>query len=52
VTAKTATDGFSDLMGVGRADLTVEWLVADASKPYHHMFDAETVAIARERLKG
>jgi len=51
VTARTAKDGFSDLMGVGRAYLTVVWLVADASKPYHHMFDAQTVAIARERLK-
>jgi hypothetical protein len=50
VTAKTAATGFNNLMGVGRPRLTLEWLVADASKPYHHMFDAETVAIARERL--
>jgi hypothetical protein len=32
------------------ADLTVEALVADATKVYHHLFSASTVAIAERRL--
>lgn len=44
------TRGFGYLVDAGRLDLTVEALVADAGKPYHHLFDSETVEAARQRL--
>jgi hypothetical protein len=31
---------------LGARTLTVEALVADSSKPYHHLFDPETVQAA------
>src|SRR4051812_21154477 len=42
--------GFGYLAAAGRLDLTVEALVADASKPYHHLWEQEVVRAAEERL--
>src|SRR3954454_15180222 len=42
--------GFGYLADSNRLDLTVEALVADSSKPYHHLFDPETVQAAIDRL--
>ncbi len=50
VTRATPTRGFGDLLMAQRPDLTVEALVVDTSKPYHFLFDATTVAMARKRL--
>lgn len=50
VTREDAARGFGYLEDAGRLDLTVEFLVADETKPYHSLFSAEAVARARERL--
>jgi hypothetical protein len=42
--------GFLYLKDAGRLDLSVEALVADASRPYHSMFSKEAVSAARARL--
>jgi hypothetical protein len=42
--------GFGYLKDANRLDLTVEALVADPSKPWHHLFDADVVQAARDRL--
>jgi hypothetical protein len=44
------TLGFSHLENARRPDLMVETLVLDESKPYHHLFAAETVRTARVRM--
>ena len=44
------TEGFGHLEAAERPDLMVETLVLDASKPYHPLFPATTVQIARERM--
>jgi hypothetical protein len=44
------TEGFGHLEEAERPDLMVETLVLDASKPYHRLFPAATVQIARERM--
>jgi len=44
------TQGFGHLENAGRDDLMVETLVLDASKPYHQLFPAATVEMARERM--
>jgi hypothetical protein len=44
------TDGFGHLEEAERPDLMVETLVLNASKPYHRLFPAATVQIARERM--
>ena len=45
-----STQGFGHLEEAERPDLMVETLVLDASKPYHWLFSATTVQIARERM--
>jgi hypothetical protein len=52
VTRRRPTRGFGELVAKGRADLTVEALVVDSTKPYHSYFDAPTVSVAQERLAG
>lgn len=47
---KTPTEGFDHLAEAGRPDLMVETLVVDASRPYHHLFNATTVAQAQANL--
>jgi len=47
---RDTTKGFGHLAQAGREDLMVESLVVDESRPYHELFSAATVAIARERL--
>jgi hypothetical protein len=42
--------GFGYLEAANRLDLTVEALVVDPTKPYHHLFDEEMVRAAIERL--
>jgi hypothetical protein len=42
--------GFGYLADADRLDLTVEALVADPSKPYHHLFAADTIQAAVDRL--
>ena len=42
--------GFGHLQAAGRLDLTVEALVADPRKPYHHLFPGSAVAAAASRL--
>jgi hypothetical protein len=42
--------GFGYLKDDGRLDLTLEALVADPGKPWHHLFDAEVVQAACARL--
>lgn len=42
--------GFGYLKAAERLDLTVEALLIDASKPYHHLFDPDVVEAAVERL--
>jgi hypothetical protein len=44
------TLGFGHLEAAGRHDLMLENLVIDETKPYHRLFSAETVRIARERM--
>jgi len=44
------TQGFGHLENAGRDDLMVETLVLDASKPYHQLFPAATVEMARQRM--
>jgi hypothetical protein len=47
---KTPTEGFDHLAEAGRPDLMVETLVVDASRSYHHLFNATTVAQAQANL--
>lgn len=42
--------GFGYLADAQRLDLTIEALVTDPSKPYHHLFAPETVQAAIDRL--
>jgi hypothetical protein len=44
------TLGFSHLEAAGRPDLMLETLVLDETKPYHHLFTAKTVELARARM--
>jgi hypothetical protein len=44
------TQGFGHLEEANRPDLMVETLVLDSSKPYHRLFSAMTVQIARSRM--
>lgn len=44
------SDGYDIIAGSGRRDLTVESLVVDASKPYHHLFSEKTIELCRQRL--
>jgi hypothetical protein len=50
VVSDAPSRGFGYLEAAGRLDLTVEALVADRSRPYHHLFDEEMVGAAVERL--
>lgn len=43
--------GFGYLEAEGRLDLTVEWIVADSSRPFHHLFDQEMIDAAGARLQ-
>lgn len=43
--------GFGYLKAADRLDLSVEALVIDADKPYHHLFDADVVEAALQRLE-
>lgn len=44
------TEGFGHLEAANRPDLMVETLVLDSSKPYHRLFPATTVQMARDRM--
>lgn len=50
VSRDDATRGFGYLQDAGRLDLTVEALVADETKPYHHLFTENAVVAAKARL--
>jgi hypothetical protein len=50
VLADEPSRGFGYLADANRLDLTLEAMVADPSKPYHHLFDPETVQAAISRL--
>jgi hypothetical protein len=50
VTREAATRGFGYLEDAGRQDLTVEAIVVDESKPYHHLFSPEAIAASAARL--
>jgi HKD family nuclease len=47
---KSGTDGFDTILKADRPELTVEFLVVDALKPYHDLFPAETRRVSAERL--
>lgn len=49
---RDTTKGFGHLADAGREDLMLESLVVDASRPYHYLFSAATVATARGRLEA
>jgi hypothetical protein len=46
------TEGFNHLADQGSFDLTVERLVLDSEKPYHHLFSEETKERARSNLRS
>lgn len=50
-TVSTVTRGATILAQAGRLDLLVETLVLDRTKPYHSLFDADTLVSARRNLK-
>jgi hypothetical protein len=50
VTRDDVTRGFGYLQDAGRVDLTVEALVVDEAKPYHHLFNEEAVLSSQARL--
>lgn len=45
------TEGFDVILEHGGPDLTVEWLVVDATKPYYDLFEERTRRLAAERLE-
>jgi hypothetical protein len=47
---KKRTSGFDHLANANRADLMVETLVLDESKPYHRFFTNSTIDVARKRM--
>jgi len=51
VTRDDATRGFGYLQAAGRLDLTVEALVVDEAKPYHHLFSENAVVSSAARLR-
>lgn len=52
VVSEQPSRGFFYLKEAGRLDCTVEALVADPTRPWHHLFDAEVIEAARERLEA
>ena len=50
-TVSTVTNGASILARADRCDLLVETLVLDRKKPYHSLFDADTLANAKRNRK-
>ena len=50
VTRDDATRGFGYLQDAGRLDLTVEALVVDEDKAYHHLFSRKAVEMSQARL--
>jgi hypothetical protein len=51
-TIRRHTDGLDILLQAGRVDLTLEWLVADDTKPYHDLFNARSQQLARDRIEA
>jgi hypothetical protein len=47
---RNRTSGFDHLEAAERPDLMLETLVLDSSKPYHRLFTAPTIEIARARM--
>jgi HKD family nuclease len=45
------TEGFDVILGADRADLTVEALVVNQTKPYHDLFTERTRQLSAERLR-
>lgn len=45
------TLGFGHLAEQRRPDLMLEQLILDTTKPYHHLFSARTIELARERME-
>ena len=50
VMSEEPSRGFGYIAAADRLDLTVEAKVADPARPYHHLFDAELVRAAEDRL--
>lgn len=50
-TIRKHTDGLDILLQAGRVDLTLEWLVLDGSQPFHDLFSARSIDIARARIE-
>jgi hypothetical protein len=50
VTSDEPSRGFGYLKDAGHLDFTVEALVADPARPWHHLFDGDVVQAARDRL--
>ena len=49
--SKPAPQGFGIIEEAGRLDLSLELLVLDESKPYHHLFGPEVITAAAERME-
>lgn len=49
-TVERHTKGFGHLEAAGRDDLMLESFVLDESKPYHRLFNAQTVRTAQDRM--
>jgi HKD family nuclease len=45
------TDGFDEMIKAGHPELTVEFLLVDADKPYHSLIPADIRAVSEERLR-
>jgi hypothetical protein len=49
---RSPTEGLEHLAEAGRPDLMVESAVLDATKPYHHLFTAQTKSDARATMNA
>lgn len=49
---KPSTIGFGIIEDADRLDLSVEVLVVDEDRPYHHLFSAEAVEAAHSRIEA
>ncbi len=49
-TIRRETQGLGILLRAGLVELTLEWLVLDASKPYHDLFGERSIQLARARI--
>jgi HKD family nuclease len=49
-TIRRRTQGLGILVHAGLFELTLEWLVLDAAKPYHDLFSDQSLELAKARL--